>query len=82
MPHYSEDRCSVCGNLTSPELLTVKRVNFSPRTKSNKVIRSRTMSWLCEGCLERDEDWSRPAFKGAPGMTSPALERVRNNEVV
>ena len=81
MPHYSSDRCTKCGSLTSPELLTIKRANFSPRTKPVKVARSRTVAWLCPSCLESDHEYNLPAYKGAPGMTSEALERVRNGEL-
>lgn len=76
MPHYSEDRCSECGNFCSKELLTVKRATFHPRTQPSKVTRSRTVSWLCETCREKDPDWNREAFNG-PGHTSPARERAR-----
>lgn len=82
MPHYSEDKCTNCGQMTSPELLTVKRVQFLPRTAATRVIRSRSTDWLCETCLEKDPDWNRPAYRGSPGMTSPALERVREDKVL
>lgn len=81
MPHYTEDKCTACGNITSPELLTIVRVNFSPRKQPQKVIRSRSVAWLCEKCLDANEIWNSPAYKGSPGMTSPALERVRRGEV-
>lgn len=76
MPHYSNDNCSRCGNITSPELLTIKRVQFMARDKPTKVIKSRTTEWLCEPCLALDPDWNREAYT-APGHTSPGLERVR-----
>lgn len=80
MPHYSEDRCSECGAICSAELLTIKRANFSPRTASAKIKRSRVMAWLCEDCLDVDPDWNRRAY-ASPGMTSPALERTREGNV-
>jgi hypothetical protein len=80
MPHYSEDRCSGCGDITSPERLTIKRANFSSRTASSKIKRSRVVAWLCDECLDKDPDWNRRPY-GSPGMTSEALERVRNGEV-
>ncbi len=80
MPHYSTDRCTKCGNLTSPELLTIKRANYSPRKQPNKIVRSRTVAWLCPGCLQEDVEYNLPAYKGAPGMTSEALERTRKAE--
>lgn len=82
MPAYSEDRCTVCGDITSKELLTIKRVSFANRTTPQRVKRSRTVHWLCEGCLEKDPDWHREAWKGSPGMTSAPLERVRSDTVL
>jgi hypothetical protein len=80
MPHYSSDRCSGCGNITSPELLTIKRATFSPRLKSTKTVRSRVVAWLCEGCLDKDEDYNREAYSST-GMKSEPLERARKGEV-
>jgi NMD protein affecting ribosome stability and mRNA decay len=81
MPHYTENLCTRCGSITSPELLTIVRVCFYPRTKTTKVIKSRTIAWLCEGCLDSNEYWNLPSHKGAPGMTSQPLERVRRGEI-
>lgn len=78
MPNYSEDRCSVCGKLTSPELLTVKRAVFVARADGRKQLKSRTTDWKCPSCLNKDPDWHQEKFK-APGHTSAPLERVRNN---
>lgn len=81
MPHYTTDRCTSCGDLTSPELLTIKRVSFAARVSPSKLTRSRTVAWLCRKCLNKDEHWNLPAYKGTPGLTSEALERVRKGEV-
>lgn len=76
MPQYSQDRCSNCDNKTSPELLAIKRVQFLDRTNNKKILKSRVVAWLCESCLNKDEDWNREAYS-SPGHDSPALERVR-----
>jgi hypothetical protein len=81
VPHYTTDRCTRCGSICSPELLTIMRVSFSPRTKPSKIVKSRTVAWLCEDCLGNEPTANLPAYKGAPGMTSEALERVRRGEV-
>ena len=82
MPHYTEYRCTGadCGKVTLRELLTAKKVNFSPIGPGAKIIRSRTVAWLCDECLEKDVDYNAQAFKAAPGLKSPALERVRAAE--
>lgn len=78
MPHYSEDRCTNCNKFCDKELLTIKRVAFYPRTKSQKAIKNRTVAWLCEECRDVDPDWKLKAFE-APGHTSAPLERVRTD---
>jgi len=54
-----------------------KKVIFSALGAGAKIVRSRTVGWLCDECILEDEDYTREPFAGAPGMTSPALERVR-----
>lgn len=81
MPAYADNKCTKCGNITSPELLTVKQVNFSPRTQRKKISKSRVVAWLCEGCLANDPDFNLEPYK-APGMTSAPLERVRTGDVI
>ncbi len=81
MPHYTEDKCTRCGNKTSPELLMVKRVQFLARLNMRKVLKTRVTDWLCESCLEKDEDFNREAY-ATPGHTSSALERVRSGEIL
>lgn len=80
MAHYQEYRCSGCGNITSPELLTGKKVVFYVLKTPKKTVKSVTIAWLCEACVAIDPDFVRPAYSG-PGNTSPALERVRKDEV-
>lgn len=58
----------------------VKKVNFSAVGAGAKIVRSRTVAWLCDECLPKDPDYNAEAFKGAPGLKSPALERVRAAE--
>ena len=77
MPHYSEYRCSCCGQITLKDLLQAKKVIFSPIGAGAKITKSRTVAWLCNECVEVDPDWNREKFTGSPGLKSPALERVR-----
>lgn len=76
MPRYHTDKCTGCGNITSPELLTIKRAVFYARTSVNKAIRNRTVGWFCETCRDADPDWNREAFN-APGHTSQGLENAK-----
>jgi hypothetical protein len=77
MPHYSDYKCSVCKRPTERILLVAKKAVFSPLGPGAKTIKSRTLAWLCDECLPKDEDFQREAHSGAPGLKSPALERVR-----
>lgn len=80
MPHFSDYRCTICNRETLRDLLVAKKVSFSKLGPGAKLIRSRTVAWVCDECIERDEEYNLPAFQGAPGMVSPALERVRAAE--
>jgi hypothetical protein len=76
MPHYTDYRCTVCNQITLRDLLVVKKVVFQPLGAGTKILKSRTVSWLCDECVELDEDYKREAFNG-PSHKSPSLERVR-----
>lgn len=80
MPHYTDYRCSECGRETLRELLIAVKVQFTPLGPGAKVIRSRTIAWKCNECIEDDPYWNLEAFSGAPGMKSTPLERVREAE--
>ena len=80
IPHYSEYKCSSCKRITERTLLVAKKVIFSPLGPGAKVMRSRTVAWLCDECLPKDEVYASEPFSSAPGAVSPALERVRELE--
>lgn len=85
MPRFTDsDHCSRCKKYVSRELVTVKTIQFTElpdrtagaRRKAPKVLKQRTVDYLCEKCRDADPEWNIPAFSG-PGHTSPALERTR-----
>lgn len=78
MPHYNEYRCTCCGDVfETGDSLVRKLVNFVALGGGSKVELSRTVAWLCRRkCMLADPDYQRKPFT-APGMKSPALERVR-----
>lgn len=76
MAHYSEPRCTVCGNLFPKEILVSKAVTFKRYGTKGSVLKSRTIAHICPEDLEKDKDWKIPA-NVAPGSKSPGLERVR-----
>lgn len=77
MAHYAEERCTECRLTCSKILLTAKRIQFTEVTNHKKVLKSRVVAWLCEKCRDADPDWQLEAREAAPGLKSPALERVR-----
>lgn len=69
--------CSVCGQIVGRSNLVVKRATFMEVGKGGRLIRTRTVAWLCrKQCLEADPDWTQPAYAGSPGMadTEPGRE--------
>lgn len=75
MPNYSEYKCGVCLLVCDRLRLFVKRTSFSTMANPNKIIRSRTKVWICNRCLDTDEDWNAPPYAG-PGHKSAAQERI------
>lgn len=81
MPHYTDERCSSCDKITSPELMVVKTVMFTERKNRKKIVKSRVVAWLCEACCAADPDFTAEPYSG-PGHKSAALERAREGRVV
>lgn len=81
MPHYTQYKCAEpplgCGRETLRDLLTVMKVVFTEMGQGGKILRSRTVGWLCDECVEKNDYWNLQAFTSAPGMKSEPLERVR-----
>lgn len=76
MAHYTPLDCSVCKQRTLRELLFAKVVSFRS-FETNRIVKSRTTIWICNECIKEDPDWNMEAYKSAPGLISPALERVK-----
>lgn len=77
MPHYTEYRCGVCKQVTLRQLLVVKKVVFTEIGPGAKIIKSRTVGWICNECVENDTDFQLEKYSKAPGHKSAPLERVR-----
>lgn len=67
-------RCGGCGTETEPAELTIKRAVFQNLT-DKKVVRSRTVEWLCGLCLGQDPNWNQPLYT-SPGMADTKRTRV------
>jgi hypothetical protein len=76
MPHYSADICTKCGQSFPKDLLTAKIISFSQIGPKKRVLKSRTVAWLCPEDLKKDEAYNLEPHK-SPGMRSPGLEHVR-----
>lgn len=64
-------RCSRCGPDSlevSRDELFVKRIQFVQLGNLGKVIRSRTVEWLCLDHMNQDADYQREAFQESPGF--------------
>lgn len=58
--------CTACQRRTPRDELTVKRVSFFKFGERGKLLRVRTVAWLCPDCKLSDVDWNRPRGGGAP----------------
>lgn len=77
MPRYGDYRCAACNQKTDRLRLFAKKISFYALSSPTKIVRSRVQVWLCNTCLELDEDWNAEAYSG-PGHTSPSLENARS----
>ena len=64
----SRYECSRCGSRIDRALLIAKRVLFQKVGKHQKIMRSRTVGWLCPDCIKIDPDWNRKAYDDSPGL--------------
>jgi len=76
MPAYTDYKCGKCKQPFERELLIVKRAVFVPIGRGAKIIKNRTIMWLCPACLKLDDDWNRESHD-APGLKSVTRENIR-----
>lgn len=60
-------RCSACGASKDRDSLFVKRVYFATMGVKYKILKSRTVAWLCESCRDADPHWTQE-FSQSPGF--------------
>lgn len=58
MAYTKAYKCTGCGNEVTREDLTVKHAVFKTPGSGPKVIKSRTVGWLCPSCVNQDADWN------------------------
>lgn len=66
MPYGGPYICTNCNKPFTRENLTVVNVLFKTMGKGPKIKKSRTLAWLCIGCLEKHPMWQLPNSQGAP----------------
>lgn len=75
MAFYTNYKCTACGQKCMKDLLVNKTVVFTP-LGTRRILKSRSVMFLCPECLEKDEEYNLPPNSG-PGTKSEGLERVR-----
>lgn len=65
--------CTYCHVDVGRDKLMAKRVQFLTMGKSARVLRSRTVAWVCNDCAKLDNDWT-----SEPWMDSPGLKDIRD----
>lgn len=58
MAYNKPYKCTNCGEIIPREQVTVVRVQFMPPGSGAKVIKSRTINWLCPPCRDADPVWN------------------------
>lgn len=65
---HIEYNCTECGEPYDREILSAKKVSFHAIGVKGRMLRSRTVAWLCPRCLVRDPAWTAEAYAASPGM--------------
>lgn len=68
--------CMKCKTECERDDLTVKRSVFARMGAGGRVIKSRTLGFLCPSCLAGDRDFNRVALDDAPGHPGRRPEPV------
>lgn len=60
-------KCTDCGKMTPRDKLLTKKVSFSTLGSDGKMIKSRTVGWLCFPCVKKDPTYNIPEYD-SPGL--------------
>lgn len=71
--------CSKCQREVGRENLVVQRVQFLTIGVNGKLLKTRTVGWVCRNvenaCLDTDPNWLAERYTGTPGQADvPARE--------
>ena len=77
--------CAECGREVGRPNLLRKKVEFRELGESGRLVKSRTVAWLCRipqedgtlSCVDKDPDYNRHYFADAPGMADTDMARER-----
>ena len=72
-----EYSCTACGKEFTKDTLFAKRVMFAILGRNKGVVRSRTVAWLCEPCMNADPDYAREMYASSPGMKDTSLAQPK-----
>ena len=70
-------QCTECAKQATRETLFSKRVSWATIGSNPKVVRVRTIAWVCKTCMEADPNYQREPHSQAPGnkdIYAPAEE--------
>lgn len=70
---YVDYTCMCCNQLKAREELTTKRAVFYAMGRAGRMVRSRTIGFICSVCLEQDPHWTRRSRVDSPGMKGTRL---------
>lgn len=58
--------CTVCGKEFPKDQLRAKQVSFAELGRGGKIIKRRTVAWLCPKDLAQDPAWQQERTTGSP----------------
>lgn len=62
--------CTRCGKDCDRDKMMCQKVSFHEMGKGGRLIRTRTVAWLCPSCVSQDPVWNSEPWTSAPGATA------------
>ncbi len=60
-------KCGECGSEPGRDNLVVKRVEFANIGRAGKVLRRRSVAFLCQACMQADKAYTQEPYTKSPG---------------
>lgn len=72
--------CRDCGRNATGEHMLVKTIIFRIAGRNGRMVRSRSVAWVCDLCVAKDPDWNRQPFDESPRLRDFRTKEAANGD--